>query len=158
MQRQPTREHTAPTASPTAGPSKPYNEAAAIPPDDAYVSLDCEFVGIMSGAEHALAQVSVCDFNGSVLYSSYCQSDSPVVDYRSWVSVSGLGHLILCMSAVSRAEQLSILPSFGPPALPRVSGRQTSSTLPPSLSFKSEFAKSSEAKSWSDTLCTTISL
>lgn len=70
---------------PTAGPSKGYIDA--IPPEEAYVSLDCEFVGIISGAEHALAQVSVCDFHGSVIYSSYCSSDAPVVDYRSWVSV-----------------------------------------------------------------------
>lgn len=76
-----------PSHQPVAGPSTQQH----LPSEDAYVSLDCEFVGVLTQGqleENALAEVSLVDYWGNILYQSYCAPDGPVSDYRTWVSVS----------------------------------------------------------------------
>uniref|UniRef100_A0A7S3Q7I1 RNA exonuclease 4 n=1 Tax=Chaetoceros debilis TaxID=122233 RepID=A0A7S3Q7I1_9STRA len=54
-----------------------------------YVALDCEFVGVGPGGyEHALARVSLVDWNNAVLLDTHVRvsESTPVTDYRTFVS------------------------------------------------------------------------
>ncbi|MES1908119.1 MAG: hypothetical protein MHM6MM_001112 [Cercozoa sp. M6MM] len=55
--------------------------------DETVVAMDCEFVGVGPlGATDALARASVVDYDGRVLYDSYCRPPEAVVDFRTEVS------------------------------------------------------------------------
>ncbi|AQZ11496.1 REX4 (YOL080C) [Zygosaccharomyces parabailii] len=52
-----------------------------------FVALDGEFVGVgIDGKEHALARVSVVNYNGYVVMDEYVKPQEKVVDWRTWVS------------------------------------------------------------------------
>lgn len=52
-----------------------------------FVALDSEFVGVgLDGKEHALARVSLVNYNGYVIMDEYVKPQEKVVDWRTWVS------------------------------------------------------------------------
>lgn len=52
-----------------------------------YVAMDCEFVGVGSeGLQHALARVSLVNYNGQVLLDKYVRPRERIVDYRTAIS------------------------------------------------------------------------
>jgi RNA exonuclease 4 len=52
-----------------------------------YVAMDCEMVGVGPGGyTSALARVTILNWQGNVIYDSYCQPTEPVTDYRTFVS------------------------------------------------------------------------
>jgi RNA exonuclease 4 len=52
-----------------------------------YIAMDCEMVGVgPNGYRSALARVTLVDWNGHIIYDAYIQQDSPVTDYRTFVS------------------------------------------------------------------------
>ncbi|RKP19081.1 hypothetical protein ROZALSC1DRAFT_14453 [Rozella allomycis CSF55] len=60
-----------------------------------YIAMDCEFVGVgVEGKEHALARVSIVNYEGDVVFDEYVKPAEKVVDYRTWVSGILPDHLI----------------------------------------------------------------
>jgi DNA polymerase III epsilon subunit-like protein len=60
-----------------------------------YVGLDCEMVGVAPSPDSTyptksiLAQVSIVDWNGYVIYQSYVTPTEPVIDYRTpWSGIT----------------------------------------------------------------------
>lgn len=52
-----------------------------------YVALDCEMVGVgPEGTQHALARVSIVNYNGAVLMDKYVKPQEKVVDYRTHIT------------------------------------------------------------------------
>lgn len=54
-------------------------------PND-YIAIDCEMVGVGPRKQSALAEVSLVNFDGKTIYHEYVKPDSPVTDYRTFVS------------------------------------------------------------------------
>uniref|UniRef100_A0A7S3Q7X7 RNA exonuclease 4 n=2 Tax=Chaetoceros debilis TaxID=122233 RepID=A0A7S3Q7X7_9STRA len=89
-----------------------------------YVALDCEFVGVGPGGyEHALARVSLVDWNNAVLLDTHVRvsESTPVTDYRTFVSGVREEHLLpdvameseKCIAIVKKLLQGRILVGHG---------------------------------------------
>jgi RNA exonuclease 4 len=73
--------------SPKKQQEKKVEQELTLEEQGRYVALDCEFVGVGPGGyNHALARVSLVDYNNAVLLDTYVRVDEPVTDYRTWVS------------------------------------------------------------------------
>jgi len=67
-----------------------------------YVAIDCEMVGVGPRKQSALAEVSLVDFNGKVIYHKYVKPSQPITNYRTFVS--GITPDILEREGVSYSE------------------------------------------------------
>jgi RNA exonuclease 4 len=73
--------------APKKEPPKAIEQELTLEQQGRYVALDCEFVGVGPGGyESALARVSLVDYNNAILLDTYVKVDSPVTDYRTFVS------------------------------------------------------------------------
>lgn len=72
-----------------------------------YIAMDCEFVGVGSeGLQHALARVSLVNYNGQVLLDKYVRPRERIVDYRS--AISGIKPEHMKIASEFQAVQLEV--------------------------------------------------
>jgi RNA exonuclease 4 len=68
-------------------PKTPVEQELTLEEEGRYVALDCEFVGVGPGGyKSALARVSLVDYNNAILLDTHVKVDTPVTDYRTFVS------------------------------------------------------------------------